>query len=736
MRRGFRGIVALLAVGLVSCGGGGGSPPPPSPPPPPPPNVAPTVANATLTTNEDQAGTVQVTASDANGDLLSLVVTTDPTKGRVGVTGINPFTFTYTPHANEYGGDTIGFRVSDGRGGTADATIAVTITPQPDDPTFNASTFSIDEDEELFGNVQANDPDGETITYAVTVVPNIGTITMNPANGAFTYTPGANLHGTDQFQTRATSGGVSVTSLTTITIAAVNDAPTAGEDHAIVGPPPYPIPVLLNDLDVDGDPLTISIESPTPGVTATVAGANIEITPVAGMKGPTSFTYRVTDPAGAFAVGTVRMLVGGAQNFFYLAPTGPGDALEIWRHDHFNSRRALAPIPAGHTLFKFTSSLNGNVLAYTTYESGTAGRHWLWVKDQDDPAQPAGQVNTPNNYHTGNLSLSSSGDLLIFDDRVVSTADPSSPQFIEAGAAVEKPVFVPNTTIYYAVVQPGGGRVIKRESVAANGVPFNREQMTADYNVAEGLGIDFRLTPNYARIVSTGLMFPPPAVSNSIKQNAFVTWADGQRMDTKLHPDFTSAVDIALQPWVTADSTHAVYYATLGGVSGLYSTDLGNWGTAVRLMALAPNESEVALHGNSSAVFVKGPLYWSRATVGVANTSTPFTPSPSTPFIVPRRVAPAPDGHDVVFDVGAGIYATMGNQFTTGTLLHTRADGGFPPLLYYSPDSTSVAVVEPASTGSVLVNPRAIGWKRTLEPAPAVYSNPASSCIAYAGQGC
>jgi len=344
-------------------------------------------------------------------------------------------------------------------------------------------------------------------------------------------------------------------------------------------------------------------------------------------------------------------------------------------------------------------------------------------------------VNTPSNYLTGKLSLNSLGQLLIFDDRVVSTDDPSVPQFIEAGATVEKSVFVPHTTIFYSVVLPGGGRVVKRESVAPDGVPFDRAQVTGNYNVAEGLGIDFRLSPNYAHVVSTGLLIEP-MIGNPIKQNAFVSWSWAPNVDKKLHLDFTDPTDIALQPLVTADSNTAVFYATLGGLSGLYSTDYGHGGLPVRMMALAPAEGEVVLHGDSSAVFVKGRLYWSRATVGIANTSAPFVPSPSTPKIVPRTLVAAPDGHAMVFDVGAGIYATLGGQFTTGTRLHTRADGGSPPLLHYAPDGTSVAVIEPLSAGSALVNPRAVGWSQTLEPSPVVYSTPVASCIAYAGQGC
>jgi hypothetical protein len=696
------------------------------------------VGSAALTTNEDQQGTLTVTATDIDGDSLAAVVTAAPQRGQVRVAGSNTFTFTYTPAANANGNDSFSFRVTDGHGGVADASVAVTVVPVDDPPVFTASGFDIDEDESLYGDLQAEDVDGHPITYAVISPPNLGIVTMDAANGAFTYTPMADSHGTDQFWTQASAGGVAVNALTTVTIHSVNDAPVAAEDHSTVPllPAPHSIPVLLNDTDADGDTLTVTLESPAPGLTARVVAGAIEVTPDAGMAGPTSLDYRITDPSGEFAIGTIRMVVGGAKHFFYLSRTGPDGALEIWRHNHFFSERALAPIPAGHELLAFTSSDDGGMLAYTTRESGAFGRHWLWVKDQYDLTRPVREVATPTNYLTRAFSLNSTGDLLIFDDRVVDTADPSLPQSIEAGVTVEKPVFEPHTNIYYTAVLAGGGRVIKRVRVAPDGTPFDRVPITADYGVGEGLGIDFRQTPNYARIVSAGLMMPPSMPGGSIKQHAFVTWVDGSRSDHQLHPDFTHATDIALQPWVSADSTKVVYYAILGGVSGLYSTDLFNAGIAVRLMSLAPGEAEVLLHGDSASVFVKGPIYWSRATIGVADTSMPFVPSPSTPFVVPRQLAVAPDGHAVVFDLGAGIYAALGGQFEVGTLLHRRADGGLPPLLSYAPDGMVVTVVEPGSQGSGLVNPRAAGWFRALDPAPAVESNPVSACIAFAGQGC
>ena len=92
-----------------------------------------------------------------------------------------------------------------------------------------------------------------------------------------TYTQAANYHGPDSFTFSATDGQASSNPVTvSITVNAVNDAPTANAGGPYTGNVGVPIQFAGSGIDPDGDPLTFSWNFGD-GVTAT--GAN----PVAGL---------------------------------------------------------------------------------------------------------------------------------------------------------------------------------------------------------------------------------------------------------------------------------------------------------------------------------------------------------------------------------------------------------------------------------------------------------------------
>src|SRR5207244_4686978 len=100
------------------------------------------------------------------------------------------------------------------------------------------------EDTSVSGNVLTNDtdpdntdgPPGNAHTPHATLVraPAHGTLSLNQATGAFTYTPSANFWGSDSFTYRArdsrdADSGVATVSMT---VNEVNDAPLASDDAA------------------------------------------------------------------------------------------------------------------------------------------------------------------------------------------------------------------------------------------------------------------------------------------------------------------------------------------------------------------------------------------------------------------------------------------------------------------------------------------------------------------------
>ncbi len=135
-----------------------------------PVNDAPTAADDSATTDEDQAATIDLLANDndMDGDSLTISHIGAPAHGAVtpGADGL----VTYTPNANYYGEDSFTYTISDGNGAVATATVRVTVRPVNDDPTVTDAVFAIEEnvaDGAEVGRVQALDVDGDVLTYAL-----------------------------------------------------------------------------------------------------------------------------------------------------------------------------------------------------------------------------------------------------------------------------------------------------------------------------------------------------------------------------------------------------------------------------------------------------------------------------------------------------------------------------------------------------------------------------------------
>jgi gliding motility-associated-like protein len=165
-----------------------------------------------------------------------------------------------------------------------------------DAPVATDDTATTPEDQPVSGNVLTNDTDVDgnplTVTQFTVVglpgtftagqtatIPGVGTLVIN-ANGTYTFTPAPNYNGAVPTATYTVSdgqGGTDTANLN-ITVTAVNDAPVATDDTATT-PEDQPVSgnVLVNDTDIDGDPLTVTqfvvggITYPA-GSTATIPG--------------------------------------------------------------------------------------------------------------------------------------------------------------------------------------------------------------------------------------------------------------------------------------------------------------------------------------------------------------------------------------------------------------------------------------------------------------------------------
>ncbi len=277
------------------------------------PNQNP-IANddAATTTGAPVVINVLANDSDPDGDPLSLVNVTTPVNGGSLVVGGN--VVTYTPPTGFVGTDRFSYTISDGRGGTATAIVRITVAMQPNqNPSANDDT-AVTTGAPVDINVLANDsdPDGDPLSILSVTTPVAGgTVVIN--GNAVTYTPSPSFLGTDRFSYTISDGrGGTATAMVTVTIApAPNQPPVAVPDTYTMpaGAPSIVLPVLVNDSDPDGDPLTIIAVTQPPVSEGTVAisGAGQTLTFTRQTTLPTTFTYTISDGQGHTATAQVTV---------------------------------------------------------------------------------------------------------------------------------------------------------------------------------------------------------------------------------------------------------------------------------------------------------------------------------------------------------------------------------------------------------------------------------------------
>jgi VCBS repeat-containing protein len=237
-------------------------------------NDNPVAVSDSFTMNEDETLTSSVSLlvndSDLDGD--SLTVNTTPVADVVnGTLTLNADgTFTYAPPANHYGSELFTYEVSDGNGGTAQASVTITIYALNDTPIPVSDSYSVDEnssiDVSLSLGLIANDTDldGDTLTVDTTPVVDVsnGTLVLS-SDGTFTYTPYTNYYGSDSFTYRVTDGnGGAATTTVSITVTEVpNQAPViAGVDSTYTLTQGQDTVITATATDIDGDAVTWSYE--------------------------------------------------------------------------------------------------------------------------------------------------------------------------------------------------------------------------------------------------------------------------------------------------------------------------------------------------------------------------------------------------------------------------------------------------------------------------------------------
>lgn len=255
-----------------------------------PVNDVPVAEPQTIITAEDTATNLGLTATDADGDILSFNVVTSPTNGTLNGTAPE---LVFSPAADFHGTNVFTFVAVDGNSTSAPVAITLIITPVNDRPVAEAKVISLNEDATQTVSLSGTDVDGDALTYTVILQPTNGTLSGVAPN--LTYTSATNYHGADVFSYVANDGITnSVPALVTLTIQSVNDAPVV-TNQSLTTDEDTVLPVTLTGSDVENDALTFAVVTPPAHGTLSDTPPALIYTPATNYHGADSFTFSAND---------------------------------------------------------------------------------------------------------------------------------------------------------------------------------------------------------------------------------------------------------------------------------------------------------------------------------------------------------------------------------------------------------------------------------------------------------
>ncbi len=358
-------------------------------------NDAPMAYDDSVTTQEDRSVSITLAGGDADGDSLTYRVVKGPSNGSLRGTAPR---LRYSPKANFNGSDSFTFKVNDKRTDSEAATVSITVKAVNDAPTANDKRVTTQEDRSVSIRLSGNDPDGDSLSYSVVKGPSQGRLSGTAPR--LRYSPMANFNGPDSFSFKVSDKRTDSEAATvSITVKAVNDAPTANDDSVWTHEdmPIAEIDVLANDTDFDDDPLKISAVTQGKNGSVSIDTDNtLRYAPKANFFGNDSFTYTVYDGKNGTDTATVNVKVKAVNDAPSLTSTpvttATVDALYTYDVDAADPDAgdtltySLTIKPAGMTIDAATG------LIEWTPASAQAGANDVAVKVIDNGSVPASQT--------------------------------------------------------------------------------------------------------------------------------------------------------------------------------------------------------------------------------------------------------------------------------------------------------------------------------------------------------
>jgi len=261
-----------------------------------PVNDAPSTLPGALRTAEDAPEQTTLEAGDAEGEAVSFVLVDGPKHGVLELTADTGLV-RYVPEPDWHGTDEATFRASDGKALSAPTTLLLTVDAVNDPPLATPAEVELAEDGLAAGLVVATDVDSFVVTYRVTTWPSHGTLDLDGASGAYTYSPEPDFNGQDAFSFVASDEeATSAPATVSLSVTPVNDAPVLvatsarGEEDGV-------LTASVSGRDPEGDALTFEMTVPPAHGSASLdpATGSLTYTPDADWSGSDVVTLTASD---------------------------------------------------------------------------------------------------------------------------------------------------------------------------------------------------------------------------------------------------------------------------------------------------------------------------------------------------------------------------------------------------------------------------------------------------------
>ena len=341
-------------------------------------NDIPVATAQSVTGNEDSAITIDLTATDVEGDTLTYQISTQPQHGTVVLTGSQAI---YQGDSDFFGTDSFSFIANDGIADSTPAEITLNVTSINDLPMISGTPMlSVSEKIAYSFAPSATDPEGASLTFNISNKPSW--LSFNSNTGLLSGTASNSDVGVHSNIIISVSDGIDTVSLAAfnITVVNVNDAPTISGTAVLNVDQDAQYSFTPTANDIDGDSLSFSIVNKPSWASFDNNTGQLFGTPSNDDVGMTSnIVISVSDGAISTALSSFNITVNNVND----APTISGTANTTISED---------------SLYQFIPSVNdidGDSLSFSIINKPS------WANFNTSTGELSG---TPDNSHVGSYA--------------------------------------------------------------------------------------------------------------------------------------------------------------------------------------------------------------------------------------------------------------------------------------------------------------------------------------------